>query len=89
MAAGVELGEGLSSRVELVGVLLCRLAMVYVGDIGKGSGVCQSCYTFDMGDGRLFSLIKGGLVVAKVNRSLLGYNGRVGWVFGLVPFMCG
>ena len=51
--------------------------------------MCQSCYTFDMGGGRLCSLSKGGLVVVKVNRSLLGYNGRVGWVFGLVPFMCG
>ena len=38
--AGVELGEGFSSRVELVGVLLCRLARVYVGDIGKGGVVC-------------------------------------------------
>ena len=89
MAAGVELGEGLSSGVGLVGALLYRSAMVCVGGIGKGGGVCQRCYTFDMGGGRLCSLSKGGLVVVKVNRSLLGYNGRVGWVFGLVPFMCG
>jgi hypothetical protein len=49
-----------------------------VGSMGKGGGVCQSCYTFDMGGGWLSSLIKGGMVVAKVNRSLMGYNGRVG-----------
>lgn len=40
MAAGVELSECLLSWVELVGVLLCRLARVCVGSIGTGGGVC-------------------------------------------------
>jgi hypothetical protein len=65
VAAGVDLGEGLLSWVELVGVLLCRLARVCVGSIGKGGGVCQSCYTFDMGGGWLSSLIKGGWLLRR------------------------